>query len=161
MATVAVTAADEPDAPHVAAADETYVLPGSGPAAFMDAHAIVQAALDTGCDLIHPGYGFLSETVDLTEACTDAGLTVVGPTVSTLTVLGDKVLARDAAEAAGVPVPRGAEGDPTSVAALLDETGAVMLKARFGGGGRATRILRRGDDVESAVAQVSAEARVA
>ncbi|WP_346619197.1 carboxyl transferase domain-containing protein [Blastococcus montanus] len=165
MTSVAVTAADEPEASHLAAADETVVLPGSGPAAYLDAAAIVRAALDNGCDLIHPGYGFLSESPALPRACADAGgpVTVVGPGAAVLEIAGDKVLARDAARAAGVPVPGGTgeDPDPGAVADLLGATGAVMLKARHGGGGRATRILRRGDDVAAAVAQVSDEARVA
>ncbi|MDK3256565.1 acetyl-CoA carboxylase family protein [Blastococcus capsensis] len=161
MTSVAVTAADEPDAPHLAAADEAYVLAGSGPAAYLDAADIVRAALATGCDLVHPGYGFLSESTDLPNACADAGLTVVGPRPDTLAVLGDKAAARDAAAAAGVPVPRGGDGDPATVAGLLEQTGAVMLKARFGGGGRATRILRRGDDVATAIHELADKARVA
>ncbi|MGY1836169.1 carboxyl transferase domain-containing protein [Blastococcus sp. SYSU DS0510] len=161
LTSVAVTAADEPDAPHLAAADETHVLPGSGPAAYLDAAAIVQAALATGCDLVHPGYGFLSETPDLTRACAQAGLTVVGPSAEDLAVLGDKSLTRARAAKAGVPVLRAADGDAAAVADLLDEVGAIMLKARFGGGGRATRVVRRGDDVAAAVAAVRGEARVA
>ncbi|WP_104526429.1 carboxyl transferase domain-containing protein [Blastococcus atacamensis] len=156
---VAVTAADEPDAPHLAAADERSVLPGSGPAAYLDAAAIAQAAVATGCTLVHPGYGFLSESPDLPRACEAVGVAVVGPTVATLAVLGDKALAREAAAAAGVPVLRAA--DEEGVAALLDDVGAVMLKARFGGGGRATRIVHRGDDVAAAVETVGNEARVA
>ncbi|MGY2082386.1 carboxyl transferase domain-containing protein [Blastococcus sp. SYSU DS0539] len=164
MTSVAVTAADEPGAPHLAAADETHLLPGSGPAAHLDAAAVAQAARAAGCELIHPGYGFLSEDPALPRAAEDAGgrLTVVGPGAAVLATLGDKVLAREAAEAAGVPVPRGTSDATTErVAGLLDATGAVMLKARFGGGGRATRILRRGDDVTAAFAQVADEARVA
>ncbi|SDF06449.1 Acetyl-CoA carboxylase, carboxyltransferase component [Blastococcus aurantiacus] len=165
MVPVAVTAADEPDAPHLSAAAESHPLPGSGPTAYLDAAAMVQAAVATGCSLIHPGYGFLSESPALPRACEAAGVpvTVVGPGATVLEALGDKVLARSAAEAAGVPVPRStpAEPGPEAVAALLDRTGAVMLKARFGGGGRATRILRRGDDVAAALAEVAGEARVA
>ncbi|MGY2065649.1 carboxyl transferase domain-containing protein [Blastococcus sp. SYSU DS0619] len=164
LTSVAVTASDEPDAPHLAAADETHFLPGSGPAAHLDAAAIVQAARAAGCDLIHPGYGFLSEDPALPRACGDDGgaPTVVGPGAPVLETLGDKVLARSAAEAAGVPVPRGTTDATTGqVVDLLDATGAVMLKARFGGGGRATRILRRGDDVAAAFAAVADEARVA
>ncbi|RBY88090.1 carbamoyl-phosphate synthase large subunit [Blastococcus sp. TBT05-19] len=156
LTSVAVTAADEPDAPHLAAADETHVLPGSGPAAYLDAAAIARAAVATTCDLVHPGYGFLSESPALPDACP---VPVVGPGAAVLRTLGDKALARQAAEAAGVPVLRAADGD--GIAALLDDVGAVMLKARFGGGGRATRILRRGDDVAAAVEAVGKEAQVA
>ncbi|RBY97943.1 carbamoyl-phosphate synthase large subunit [Blastococcus sp. TF02-8] len=161
LVSVAITAADEPDAPHLSAADESYLLPGRGPAAYLDAAAVARAAADTGCTLVHPGYGFLSETPELSEACADAGITVVGPGAAALATLGDKVLARQAAEVAGVPVLRTADGDVAGVTALLEETGAVMLKARFGGGGRATHILRRGDDVAAAVEQLGTAARVA
>ncbi|RBY75118.1 carbamoyl-phosphate synthase large subunit [Blastococcus sp. TF02-09] len=167
MTSVAVTAADEPDAAHLAAADETYVLPGSGPAAYLDVGQIVRAAMETGCELIHPGYGFLSEESSLPRACEDVGIQYdvlvapVGPHAGTLAVLGDKEFARRAAEAVGVPVLRAATDDPDEVRTLLDATGAVLLKARYGGGGRATRVLRGGDDVDAAVAQVAEEARVA
>ncbi|MCF6508838.1 carbamoyl-phosphate synthase large subunit [Blastococcus sp. MG754426] len=160
-ASVAVTAADEPDAPHLAAADEAHVLPASGPAAYLDPAAIVAAALATGCTFVHPGYGFLSETPHLARACAEAGLTVVGPAAEDLAVLGDKALTRTRAAGAGVPVPRAADGDAAAVARLLDEVGAVMLKARFGGGGRATRMLRPGDDVAAALDAVQREAHVA
>ncbi|WP_347057349.1 carboxyl transferase domain-containing protein [Blastococcus sp. HT6-30] len=165
MTSVAVAPADEPDAAHLTAADEAHLLPGSGPAAHLDAAAVVRAARATGCDLIHPGYGFLSEDPALPRACEDGGgpLTVVGPGAAVLEVLGDKVRARAAATAAGAPVPRGTADAVTAeqVAELVAASGAVMLKARFGGGGRATRVLRRGDDVAAAVASVSGEARVA
>lgn len=165
MTSVAVTAADEPDAPHLAAADERYVLPGSGPAAYLDAAAIVQAAVATGCDLLHPGYGFLSESSDLSDACAEAGssVTFVGPSPLALATFGDKVLARGLAEKAGLPVLEalGVDVDVAAVRSLLDEAGAVMLKSRFGGGGRGTRIVRRGDDVAAAIRSATAEARAA
>lgn len=169
MASVAVSAADEPDAAHLAAADETYVLPGSGPAAYMDVDAIVQAAVDTECELIHPGYGFLSESPDLAAASEEADrergtpLVFIGPSAPVLAALGDKVLARDLAEKAGIPVLAGvgADVDADVVTGLLADTGAVMLKPRFGGGGRGTRIVRRGDDVAAAIRSATADARAA
>ncbi|MGY2129399.1 carboxyl transferase domain-containing protein [Blastococcus sp. SYSU DS0617] len=169
ITTVAVCAADEPDAAHLAAADVRHVLPGSGPAAYLDGAALAQAAIDTGCDLLHPGYGFLSESPDLAQACEYAGqrrgspLVFVGPSASGLATLGDKVLARGLAEKAGIPVlpGLGAGVDVDAVTGLLAETGAVMLKPRFGGGGRGTRIVRRGDDVGAAIRSAGAEARAA
>lgn len=169
MASVAVTAADEPDAAHLAAADETYVLPGSGPVAYLDAGELVNAALATDCRLLHPGYGFLSESRDLPEACEDAGirygvrLLFVGPGPAALAVLGDKVLARGLAEKAGIPVLEGlgVQVDVPVVESLMEEAGAVMLKPRFGGGGRGTRIVRRGDDVAAAIRSAGADARAA
>ncbi|TQN42130.1 acetyl-CoA carboxylase carboxyltransferase component [Blastococcus colisei] len=169
MTSVAVTAADEPDAAHLAAAHEAYVLPGSGPAAYLDADAIVQAAIATGCDLLHPGYGFLSESPDLPDACEDASsrrgspLVFVGPSPKALVVLGDKVLARGLAEKAGIPVlpGLGVQVDVAVVTSLMEERGAVMLKPRFGGGGRGTRVVRRGDDVQAAIRSATADARAA
>jgi acetyl/propionyl-CoA carboxylase alpha subunit/acetyl-CoA carboxylase beta subunit len=166
---VAVTAADEPDAPHLPAADETYVLPGTGPAAYLDADAIAQAAIATGCGLVHPGYGFLSESPDLPDACEDASsrrdapLVVVGPKPRALVTLSDKMLARGLAEKAGIPVLEGlgVRVDVAVVRSLMEETGAVMLKPRFGGGGRGTRIVRRGDGVQAAIRSATAEARAA
>jgi acetyl/propionyl-CoA carboxylase alpha subunit/acetyl-CoA carboxylase carboxyltransferase component len=169
MTSVAVTAADEPDAVHLAAADESHVLPGSGPAAYLDAVALAQAAVATGCDLLHPGYGFLSESPDLAQACADAGarrgspLVFVGPSAPVLASLGDKVLARGLAEKAGIPVldALGDRVDVPAVTGLVEQTGAVMLKPRFGGGGRGTRIVRRDDDVAAALRSATADARAA
>ncbi len=163
MTSVAVAAADEPEAPHLAAADDTYALPGSGPAGYLNVAAVVQAATATGCDLLHPGYGFLSENSDLAAACATAEVTFVGPSPGTLDLFGDKVLARALAGTADIPVLRGTPAgvDAATVADLLDDTGAVMLKARAGGGGRGTRVLRRGDDVKSALQRASSEAQAA
>ncbi|WP_448609414.1 carboxyl transferase domain-containing protein [Geodermatophilus sp. URMC 60] len=163
MTSVAVAATDEPGAPHLAAADERIELPGTGPAAHLDVDAVVDAARTTGCGLLHPGYGFLSENPALARACADAGVTFVGPPPGTLDLFGDKVRSRALAEAAGIPVLRGtgAGAGPDEIAALLDDTGAVLLKARAGGGGRGTRLLRRGDDVAAALARTSAEAETA
>jgi acetyl/propionyl-CoA carboxylase alpha subunit/acetyl-CoA carboxylase carboxyltransferase component len=161
MQSVAIAAADEPSAPHVAAAHATRLLPGSGPAAYLDVAAVVAAAAD--CDLLHPGYGFLSENPALATACAEAGITFVGPPAGTLDLFGDKVRARALAEKHRVPILRGTEApvDAAAVLELLGDAGAVMLKARAGGGGRGTRLLRRGDDVGAALARASSEARAA
>src|SRR3954466_14666717 len=153
MSCVAVAAADEPGAPHLAAADDSYALPGTGPAAYLDIPEIIRAAQATSCDLLHPGYGFLSENPALADACAKAGLIFVGPPPGTLDLFGDKVRARALAETNNIPVLRGTPADVDSavVEALLENTGAVMLKARAGGGGRGTRVLRPGDDVAAAM----------
>ncbi|TFV62270.1 ATP-grasp domain-containing protein [Geodermatophilus sp. DF01-2] len=163
MSCVAVAATDELDAAHLAAADGSYALPGAGPAAHLDVAQVVGAATATGCDLLHPGYGFLSENPDLAEACAAAGLTFVGPPPGTLDLFGDKVRARGLAEAAHVPVLRGTAAgvDAATVADLLADTGAVMLKARAGGGGRGTRVVRTGDDIPAALARAASEAEKA
>jgi acetyl/propionyl-CoA carboxylase alpha subunit len=149
MPSVAIAAADEPSAPHLAAADEVRLLPGTGPAAYLDVAAVVAAARAADCDLLHPGYGFLSENPALATACTEAGITFVGPPAGALDLFGDQVLARALAEKHGVPILRGTEApvDPAAVEELLADAGAVLLKARAGGGGRGTRLVRRGLNV--------------
>ncbi|MGY1753830.1 carboxyl transferase domain-containing protein [Blastococcus sp. SYSU D01042] len=161
MVSVAVAGADEPDAPHLSAADQHHALPGTGPAAHLDVAAVVAAAQATGCDLLHPGYGFLSENPSLAEACSTAGITFVGPSPATLELCGDKVRARALAHEHGIPVLQATDADETAVTALLDDSGAVMLKARAGGGGRGTRLVRRGEDVPAAMDRARADAEMA
>ncbi|MGK2930232.1 MAG: carboxyl transferase domain-containing protein, partial [Acidimicrobiales bacterium] len=140
---VAVTThtVDDADSPHVAAGGEVVGLPGTGPAGYLDIDAVVAAATDTGCDAIHPGYGFLSENAAFAQACRDAGLVFVGPGIGQLQRFGDKVAARQAASAAGVPVLAATPGgiDEGAAAAFLAEHGSIMLKAVAGGGGRGMR----------------------
>ena len=114
--TVAVHAADDADAPHVRAATRAEALPGSGPSAYLDPEAIVGVARATGCTLVHPGYGFLSENAAFAQACADAGLTFVGPSPEALRILGDKRAARAVAEQLGIPVTAAVEAtEPESV----------------------------------------------
>src|SRR5262245_4391772 len=103
IATTAVYSSDDARSLHVRRADEALALAGAGPAAYLDADAIVQAARAAGCDAIHPGYGFLSERADFARRCRAAGLTFVGPGPETLDLFGDKVAARALAERCGVP----------------------------------------------------------
>jgi len=114
--TVAVYASDDAESPHVHAADEAIGLPGTGVGAYLDHAAILEAAKKSGAELIHPGYGFLSESGEFARACRGAGYTFVGrprnPEV--LDLVGDKSAARRAAIAAGVPVLEATEG-PSSV----------------------------------------------
>src|ERR1700733_15192360 len=92
--TVAVYAEDDADSPHVHAADEAIALPGAGPAAYLDHAAILAAAKDSGAELIHPGYGFLSEQSGFAQACAAAGYTFVGPDAAALELFGNKSAAR-------------------------------------------------------------------
>src|SRR4051794_40294817 len=152
MSCVAVAAAGEPGAPPLAAADDSYALPGTGPAAYLDIPEIIRAAQATSCDLLHPGYGFLSENPALADACAKSGLTFIGPPPGTLDLFGDKVRARALAERSNISVLRGtpADVDPAVVGALLENTGAVMLKAppagRAGHPGPTAGGRRRGGD---------------
>ena len=136
--TVAVYPADDAACGHVGRADAAVELPGTGAAAYLDVDAIIAAAAGAGCDMLHPGYGFLSERPELAARCAAAGLRFAGPGPEALALFGDKAAARARARELGVPVLAGTGVDPSpgQVLALLREHGAVMVKAVAGGGGR-------------------------
>ncbi len=131
--TVAVHSADDAGSLHLRHADQAIALPGQGASAYLDIEALIAVARDEGCDAVHPGYGFLSESAAFAEACREAGLIFVGPDPETLALLGDKVSARALAVRAGVPVAAGS--GPLATAAevrafLAAQGGApVLLKA--------------------------------
>ena len=159
MRTVAVFSDADRGAPHVHLADEAVRL---GPAApresYLRSDAIVDAALATGAQLIHPGYGFLSEDADFAESVEGAGLTFVGPTPHQLRVFGTKHTARDAAIAAGVPVFKGSgllDSAADAVAAANAIGYPVMLKATGGGGGIGMQVCRDADDLRAAFDRVT------
>jgi acetyl-CoA/propionyl-CoA carboxylase biotin carboxyl carrier protein len=160
LASVAVYADPDRDAPHVRAADEAFALGGDTPAAsYLDAGKILAAAAKSGADAVHPGYGFLSENADFAQAVLDAGLTWIGPPPQAIRDLGDKVAARKIAQRAGAPlVPGTADpvADATEVIAFAEAHGLpVAIKAAFGGGGRGLKVARTLDEIpelyESAV----------
>ena len=104
VSTVGVYSEPDRNALHVDAVDIAVALGGHAPSeSYLRGDAIIQAALDTGASAIHPGYGFLAENADFAQAVTDAGLTWIGPTPDQIRLLGDKVAAKRAAVAAGVP----------------------------------------------------------
>ncbi|NBH11263.1 biotin carboxylase N-terminal domain-containing protein, partial [Amycolatopsis sp. SID8362] len=154
LETVAVYSDADRLAPHVRLADRAVRL-GPAPAAesYLRAGAIVQAALDTSCDAIHPGYGFLSEDAAFARACEDAGIAFAGPSPEHLEVFGSKHTAREAAIAAGVPLLAG-----TGLLSDVDEALAraadigypVMLKATGGGGGIGMRACASADELRAA-----------
>ncbi len=150
--TTAVFTADDAAALHVARADNGQQLPGMGVAGYLDIDAVIEAARSAGADAVHPGYGFLAENAELARACAEAGLTFVGPPPALLDLFGDKVAARKAAVAAGLPVLAGSEGAATveQAAELLAEHGSVMLKAVAGGGGRGMRAVRSAEELPAA-----------
>ncbi|RYY97525.1 MAG: carbamoyl-phosphate synthase large subunit, partial [Comamonadaceae bacterium] len=167
VASVAVHARDDAQALHVRLADRSVALDATGPAAYLDVAALVAVALAQGCDAVHPGYGFLSERADFAQACADAGLVFIGPTVEQLRLFGDKARARALALECGVPVMPGSAG-----AVGLDEARAffqaqqaqgagVMLKAIGGGGGRGLRAVRTLDELQPAYERCVSEARAA
>ena len=127
--TVAVYSEDDSRSLHLRVADEFQALPGRGAAAYLDTAALIAAATASGCDAIHPGYGFLAERGDFARMCADAGLTFVGPDAQHLELFGDKARARIAAAAASVPVIRGLDR-----AVTLAEAGAFFASLRPGSG---------------------------
>ncbi|AHH18801.1 putative acyl-CoA carboxylase [Nocardia nova SH22a] len=161
-ATLALSTEDEPDAMAVRLADRAQCLPGQGPAAYLDIPAVVAAARTAGAGaLVHPGYGFLSESAEFAAACEAAGLVFAGPAPEVLRVFGDKVAAREAAARAGlalIPATAGAAGPEQIEALLAEHRGGVMIKATAGGGGRGMRIVRSRADLAEAYASCRAEA---
>jgi len=146
-------------------ADRSLVL-GPGPAAksYLDARLVVQAAKASGCDALHPGYGFLSERAELARLCEDHGIVFVGPEPDMIDALGDKLRAREMAQAAGVPLVPGS-GEIASAAdarRMADQIGyPVLLKAAAGGGGRGMVIVGGPDEIEAGFNRASAEALAA
>jgi pyruvate carboxylase subunit A len=135
----------EPDrhALHVKRADEAYSLGDDPLAGYLDARRLVNLAVETGCDGIHPGYGFLSENAEFARICEERGITFIGPKSDVIAKMGDKTAARQSMIAAGVPVTPGSENnlaDLNEAIQLAAEIGyPVMLKATSGGGGRGIR----------------------
>jgi acetyl-CoA carboxylase, biotin carboxylase subunit len=156
--------ADE-DALHVRLADRAVKI-GPPPAAqsYLSVPAIVAAAKTTGCEAVHPGYGFLAENADFVHACDDNDLVFIGPPADVMERMGDKAQAKAEMRAAGVPLVPGSEGTATLAQArrAADELGyPVLLKAAAGGGGRGMRLVERADEIEDAYARGSSEAEAA
>lgn len=163
---VAVYPVDDANSLHVVNADDAVQLPGSGAAAYLDIEQIVTAARISGCDAIHPGYGFLSENAELALRCAEEGITFIGPSAELLQLFGDKLRAREVAASAGVPVlpaSQGAVDAKTAVAFFdaLDAGKAMIIKAVGGGGGRGMRIIRTREEIDTALARCAAEAESA
>ncbi|RWB08358.1 MAG: acetyl-CoA carboxylase biotin carboxylase subunit [Mesorhizobium sp.] len=166
IATVAVYSAADAESLHVQLADEAVNIgPPAAKKSYLNVEAILKAARDTGCDSVHPGYGFLAENAAFSDAVTGAGLVFVGPSGDAIRMMGDKVSARSAAAAAGVPVVPGSAGRVEGLKAgheVLTATGfPVMIKAAAGGGGRGIRIANSLAEFEQAFPQAEAEALAA
>jgi acetyl/propionyl-CoA carboxylase alpha subunit/acetyl-CoA carboxylase carboxyltransferase component len=166
IATVAIYPADDALSLHVRMADASYEIPGRGARAYLDVEAVVAAAKATGCETLHPGYGFLSENSALARRCAEEGIAFVGPSPEALDLFGDKVAAKELARRCDVPVIDGTTG-PTSLdqakafLASLGSGGAVMIKAMAGGGGRGMRIVEDAGKLEEAYQRCQSEAKAA
>jgi acetyl-CoA carboxylase biotin carboxylase subunit len=163
ISTVAVHSSADVDALHVRLADAAVEIgPPQATKSYLVVDAILGAAKETGADAVHPGYGFLSESAGFAAAVVDAGLTFVGPQAAVIQRMGDKVVARQVAAAAGVPTVPGtaaAVEDLQAALAAAEEIGyPVMLKAAAGGGGRGIRVVEDEAGLRVAFGQASREA---
>jgi acetyl-CoA carboxylase, biotin carboxylase subunit len=163
---VAVYSTADRDALHVALADRAVCIgPPAATASYLAIPNVIAAAATTGCDAVHPGYGFLSENPAFVEACADNDLIFVGPPSSVMEVMGDKSRAKDAMRDAGLPLVPGSEGRLASVAEAAEaaETAGypVLLKAAAGGGGRGMRLVAGAAELPDAFDQASREAAAA
>ena len=162
--TVAVYSQADADALHVQLAGQAVCIgPARAADSYLNQDALLTVAKATGCDGVHPGYGFLSENADFADACAAAGLTFIGPSGDAIRKAGSKSAARDLMRAAGVPVTPGSDGPVASVEEALTAAESVgypvLLKASAGGGGRGIRRCDRPEDLSAAFAEAKAEAQ--
>jgi len=147
---------------HIKKADEAYNLGPDSVAGYLNAHRIVNLAVATGCDALHPGYGFLSENAELAEICQRRGIRFIGPCSNVIQRMGDKIEARKAMIEARVPVTPGSDGNLNSVEEAADYARSfgypVMLKATSGGGGRGIRRCENEADLRKNYDRVISEA---
>lgn len=162
--TVAVHSTADADAMHVRMADEAICIgPASGKESYLNKAAIITAALISGADAIHPGYGFLSENADFAEMVEEHGLTWIGPSPAMIRMMGDKITAKRAAIEAGLPVVPGSDGAVDTVEDALDAAEKmgypVLIKATAGGGGKGMKIARNPSELPEAYRLARSEAK--
>jgi acetyl-CoA carboxylase biotin carboxylase subunit len=164
--TVAVFSDADKEAMHVKMADEAVYI-GKSPAneSYLVQEKIIKAALDTGAEAIHPGYGFLSENASFSELCKQNNIEFIGPPADAIRTMGDKITARKTMIAAGVPVVPGLEdftGNDDELIAFAQQVGfPVMVKASAGGGGKGMRLVHSADELIDAVKMAKGEAKSA
>jgi len=162
---VAVYSTADRDALHVALADQAVCIgPPAASESYLRIPSVIAAAETTGCEAVHPGYGFLSENPAFARACAESDLVFVGPTPEVMERLGDKAAAKDELRAAGVPLVPGTDGSASlaEIRVAASELGfPVLLKATAGGGGRGMRRVEGPEQLEEAYAAASAEADAA
>lgn len=167
MGITAVTIHSEADrfALHVKRASHSHCLSKDPLDAYLNGVRIIECAKMTGCDAIHPGYGFLSENPEFAAVCERAGLVFIGPSSSVIALMGSKLHAREAMHKAGIPIIPGSQNTLLSIKSALnaaEEMGyPVMLKATFGGGGRGIRVCHNDIEVSQQFERVQSEAGTA
>jgi len=162
---VAVYSTADKDSPHARIADRAVCL-GPPPAArsYLNIASVIAAAATTGCEAVHPGYGFLAENPAFVSACGENDLVFIGPTAEVMTRMGAKVQAKAELARAHVPLVPGSDGaiDPAEARSLANELGyPVLLKASAGGGGKGMRLVESDDELEGAFGAAAAEAEAA
>jgi acetyl-CoA carboxylase biotin carboxylase subunit len=160
---VAVYSTADEDALHVRLADRAVRIgPPSAAESYLSIPALIAAAGTTGCEAVHPGYGFVSENADFVRACEDNDLVFIGPPADVMERMGDKARAKAEMRAAGVPLVPGTEGvaEPDDARAAADELGyPVLLKAAAGGGGKGMRLVDAPEELADAFGSAAAEAQ--
>ena len=167
MQTVAIFSHEDRLSMHRLKADESYVIGKKGQfspvQAYLQIDEIINIAKEHGVNMIHPGYGFLSENSEFARKVEEAGISWIGPTHKTIDAVGDKVSARTLAIQNGVPVVPGTPGpiaDVEEAVKFVEKHGLpVIIKAAFGGGGRGMRVVREGDSVGEAFERAVSEAK--
>ena len=162
--TVAVYSEADADARHVQACDEAVLIGGPAPRdSYLRADRILEVALATGAQAVHPGYGFLSENAAFAQACANASITFIGPPPSAIAAMGSKSAAKTLMEKAGVPLVPGYHGGDNDPALLAREAARigypVLIKASAGGGGKGMRRVDRAEDFAAALASCQREAQ--
>ncbi|EUC15513.1 acetyl/propionyl/methylcrotonyl-CoA carboxylase subunit alpha [Paraburkholderia hospita] len=163
ITSVAVYSDADANAKHVAACDEAMHIGGSTAAeSYLRVERIIEAAIATGAQAVHPGYGFLSENEDFAHACEKAGIAFIGPPVEAIAAMGSKAAAKALMHSAAVPLVPGYHGDDQNADLLhrqADEIGyPVLLKASAGGGGKGMRVVTRTEEFDAALASCKREA---
>jgi acetyl-CoA carboxylase, biotin carboxylase subunit len=162
---VAVYSTADEDAMHVRLADRSVRIgPPSAAESYLNIQAVIAAAMTTGCEAIHPGYGFLAENDEFVRMCEDNDLVFVGPPAHVMARMSDKALAKQEMRAAGVPLVPGTEGatGPEEARAAADQLGyPVLLKAAAGGGGKGMRLVTEPDELHDAFQRAASEAHAA
>ena len=160
---VAVYSEADRSALHVMLADQAYCI-GAATASesYLNIDKMVCTALEAGCDAIHPGYGFLAENPQFAKSCIKAGITYIGPSEYSISLMGDKLASRSAVQATGVPTVPGSEGALSSSDELKKLAGSIgyplLVKASAGGGGKGMRIIRSDNEISSAFSAATGEA---
>ncbi len=162
--TVAVYSDADANAAHVQACDEAVHIGANAPQdSYLQWQRILQAAMQTGAQAVHPGYGFLSENADFANACQQAGVVFIGPSSASIQAMGLKAASKQLMEKAGVPLVPGYHGADQNPALLAKEAQTmgfpVLIKASAGGGGKGMRIVQRADDFADALASCQREAK--